>query len=122
MTQDEFKLFTGEAVNYTEAEWQTLVNVAKSRLAQFLCLQNLPETLPDDFKMLLANFMCAMFKFAGNGSEQVSSKSVRNFSISFTTNNARNAFSQILNEYSDIVEKYSLCNTMHVEISRGGCC
>ena len=43
MTQDEYKLWTGEdASRYTEEEWAKVVAVAELRLASFLCLEKLP--------------------------------------------------------------------------------
>lgn len=122
MTQDEYKLFTGESVSYKEQEWTTLVGVASGRLASFLCMENLPETLPDDLKMLLAAFMSSVF--AHQGSEgAVASKSVRNFTITFQTNASRNAFSYIASQYADIVGKYAKCDSgLKVEGSRRHCC
>ncbi len=38
MTQDEFKLYTNQTVNYTDDDWAILVNIAESRLASFLSL------------------------------------------------------------------------------------
>lgn len=118
MTQDDFKTWTGETSQYTESEWTRIVAVASARLASFLCLEEMPNPIPDDLQMVLANFICAMNHFKGMGEQQVSSKSVRNFTISFNTNSARNAFMKVAEEYGDIIDKYSDCgNGFDVERS-----
>ena len=131
MTQDDYKLWTGETISYSETDWQRIVTVAETRLASFLCLDSWPTSMADDLEMLLANFICAVLRWQGTPEASVSSKSVRNFTISFKDDSAVNAFAQVAKNYSDIVEKYSLCGTgMTVEKSKiyncakqgGGCC
>ena len=121
MTQDEFKLFTNQSVSYTDTDWALLVNIAESRLASFLCLSEFPELdeSNQDLAMLLANFLAASIKFAGN-SDTISSKSVRNFTISFKSN-ATNAFEQIYSQFEDIIEKYSQCGT-EINVERNAHC
>jgi len=110
MTQDEYKLYTGqEAPAVVQSDWETLLGVAEMRLASFLCLETLPDPLPDDLKDLLANFMSGVFETRGKGEERVSSKSVRNFTISFQSGTAATAFEQIAYKYGDIIAKYSQC-------------
>lgn len=119
MTQDEYKLFTGESVAYTDEYWARLVGVAKTRIASFLGLDKLPEEkgeLPDDLKMLLANFMSATFYYQGS-EDKVASKSVRNFSISVKVNEAKNAFERVSKNYPDIVEKYMVGSSVSAERS-----
>lgn len=41
LTQDDYQLYTGVAVNFTDEQWQKLVNIAASRLAGFLCRDSL---------------------------------------------------------------------------------
>lgn len=132
MTQDDYKLWTGETVSYSNADWKRIVDVAKTRLASFLCLESWPETVADDLEMLLANFICAVLRWQGTPEAGISSKSVRNFTISFNSDSAVNAFTQIARNYSDIIDKYSLCDSgLMVEKSKhygckgqeiGGCC
>ena len=132
MTQDDYTLWTGETVNYSTSDWTRIVNVAKTRLASFLCLESWPEQIADDLEMLLANFICAVLRWQGTPEASVSSKSVRNFTISFDKDSAVNAFSQLAKNYSDIIEKYSQCDSgLKVEKSKvyncagkkdGGCC
>lgn len=121
MTQDEFKLYTNQTVNYTDDDWAILVNIAESRLASFLCLSEFPELDENnkDLAMLLANFLAASIKFAGN-SDQISSKSVRNFTISFKSN-ATNAFEQIYSQFEDIIEKYSDCG-IEIKVEKNAPC
>lgn len=123
MTQDEYQLFTGSQVSYSEEDWATLVSVASSRLASFLCLSDgLPAELADDLKMLLANFLAGMFKHQG-GAEAIESKHVRNFTINFKTTASANAFAEIAEQYGDIIEQYSNCkNAFVVERTKGYCC
>ena len=110
MTQDEFKLYTGQSVDYTPTEWAKLVAIAESRLASFLCLSNgFPQSPADDLKMLLANFMASMLKNLGS-SEKVESKHVRNFTINFKTA-SDNAFADIAEQYGDLIDMYSNCGT-----------
>jgi hypothetical protein len=119
MTQDDYKLWTGETVSYSDTDWQRIVNVAKTRLASFLCLESWPEQVADDLEMLLANFICAVLRWQGTPEASVSSKSVRNFTISFSSDSAINAFAQVAKNYSDIIEKYSLCDSgLEVEKSK----
>ena len=123
MTQEDYKLWTGETVSYSEADWTRIVNVAKIRLAAFLCLDKWPEQIADDLQMLLANFICAVLRWQGTPEAGISSKSVRNFTISFSSDSAVNAFAQVAKNYSDIVEKYSLCDSgLTVEKSKEYCC
>lgn len=126
LTQEQYKLFTGQTVNYSSADWEALVSVAEIRLASFLCLEKLPSTeeggeevLPADLALLLANFIAAVLRFRGNG-DTVESKRVRNFTINFKTSSATDAFSQIASQYSDIIEKYSECG-LGVRVERSSC-
>ena len=114
MTQDEYKLLTGQTVNYSAEDWATLVSIASSRLASFLCLEQLPDlTGKADLLLLLANFLYAILEFQGS-SDAIESKSVRNFTINFKSS-ATNAFEQIYTQYEDIIEKYSNCGT-HIKV------
>lgn len=123
MTQNDYKLWTGETVAYTEADWQRIVNLAKTRLASFLCLEQWPEQMADDLEMLLANFICAVLRWQGTPEASVNSKSVRNFTISFKDDSAVNAFAQVAKNYKDIIEKYSQCgDSLTVEKSKRYCC
>lgn len=132
MKQDDYTLWTGETVSYSQADWTRIVNVAKTRLASFLCLDKWPSEISDDLEMLLANFICAVLRWQGTPEASINSKSVRNFTISFNSDSAVNAFAQVAKNYSDIIEKYSQCGrTMTVERSKhyncagktnGGCC
>lgn len=116
MTQDDYKLYTNESVSFSDTDWTTLVGIAEKRLASFLCLDEFPELdeANTDLAYLLANFMAAMFKFAGNP-DTIESKSVRNFTINFRSS-ATNAFEQIYSQFEDIIEQYSNCGlTIKVE-------
>lgn len=122
MTQDDYKLWTGLTVNFSEADWERLANVASSRLASFLCLETLPSPIPDDLQIVLANWMAAVFKFQGDDARVVS-KSVRNFTISFSSDSAANAFAQVAANYGDLLDKYSNCDSsIVVEQSKRYCC
>lgn len=123
MTQDEYKLFTGQTVNYTDDDWGIVVGVAESRLASFLCLEEFPELDESNYDLaeLLANFIAAVFKFQGD-SGTIESKSVRNFTINFKSS-ATNAFEQIYKQYEDIIEKYTNCDLgVNVERTHRCCC
>lgn len=123
MTQEDYKLWTGEATDYSESDWTRIVNVAKTRLASFLCLDQFPAQIPDDLGMLLANFICAVLRWQGTPEASVASKSVRNFTINFGNDNAVNAFAQLAKNYSDLIEKYSMCDSgLTVEESKVYCC
>lgn len=115
MTQDDYKLWTGEdASSYTQEEWTKLVTVAKLRLASFLCLETLPTddqgNLYADLEELLANFISGILAHSGS-SGAVESKHVRNFTINFKDSAAANAFAQIAGQFGDIIEFYSNCGT-----------
>lgn len=123
ITKNDYTLLTGQSVSYSNTDWQVLVDIASARLASFLCLDEFPELTEDneDLKLLLANFICASIRFSGSPDE-ISSKSVRNFTISFKSS-AANAFQQIYSQYEDIIEKYSQCDLgIKVENSRRYCC
>lgn len=123
LSKDDYKLYTGQTVSYSDSDWNKIVTIATERLASFLCLEEFPELTEDntDLAMLLANFICASLKFSGN-SDTISQKSVRNFTISFKSN-AANAFQQIHSQYEDIIEKYSQCELgVKVESTRRYCC
>lgn len=125
LTQDNYKLYTGETVNYADDDWRKLVSMATVRLAGFLCLEELPTdeggNLPDDLAMLLANFLCLVLMTQGRNIP-VTSKRVRNFTINFG-NNATNAFAKLMDNYADIIGKYSQCGSgVCVEKSARRCC
>lgn len=109
LTKDDYKLWTGEEITLSDEDWAKVVGVASGRLASLLCLESLPDPLPDDLSMLLANFICAVLRWQGTPDSAVSSKSVRNFTISFKSDSAVNAFAQVANNYADIIAKYSAC-------------
>lgn len=123
MTQDDYKLYTGQTVSYSSTDWQKLVDVAETRLASLLCLDIFPtlDSTNEDLAMLLANFISATLKYMG-ADDTIESKSVRNFTINFKSS-ATNAFDQIYSQYSDIIEKYTQCDTIvKVERSAHHCC
>lgn len=127
MTQDEYTIWTGLAINFTDETWEQIVSVAMLRLASFLCRESLPTddqgNLPDALKMLLANFIAGVFKYQGEGTSEVQSKHVRNFTINFKTSGATNAFAQLARQYGDVIDMYSQCDTgFDVERSGGGFC
>lgn len=116
MTQEEFTLFTNQTISFSNEDWAVLLAVAEERLASFLCLAALPSPMPEDFKMLLANFMAAVLDTRGKGEGKVSSKRVRNFTISFHDSGATTAFGRVAENYGDLIEKYSECSsTLKVE-------
>lgn len=114
LTQDDYKLWTGEAVNFSDEDWQKIVSMSAVRLAGFLCLEELPTDadgdLSEELKLILSNFICLML--AGRGRNlQVASKKVRNFTINYNSSNATNAFAKLNDTYGDIIAKYSNCRT-----------
>lgn len=121
LTQDEYHLYTGQAVNLSEENWQTVVNLAALRLAGLLCLEALPTPLSEDLKLLLANFLCLML--AGRGDKApVASKKVRNFTINYSSDTT-SAFAKLRDKYGDIIAKYSACGKgFAVEKSTRCCC
>lgn len=125
LTQDDYKLYTGETSNLSEEDWSKIVDIAAARLALALCLDKLPtedSKLPSDLAMLLANFLYLMLSHRGSDS-RVESKSVRNFTIKFGSNSVAGAFTKLSENYGDIVDKYSACkSTLSVEKSTRLCC
>lgn len=120
MTQDDYKLWTGEdASSYSTIQWTKIVTVAGNRLASFLCLPNgLPNPLPADLEQLLANFIAQVIAHQGT-TGAIESKHVRNFTINFKDATAANAFAKIAEQYGDIIERYSNCElTFAVERKR----
>lgn len=126
LTQDDYKLYTGETSNLKEEDWSKMVDVAATRLALALCLDKLPTddegNLPSDLAMLLANFLYLMLSHRGSDS-RVESKSVRNFTIKFGSNSVAGAFTKLSENYGDIIDKYSACkSSMSVEKNTRLCC
>ena len=123
LTQDEYKLFTGDNAAFEDDDWSVIVAEASERLASFLCLEALPDELPVTLKDLLANFIFAVRRYQGAGAQEVESKRVRNFTINFKTNSAANAFAQIANNYRDIIDMFSECGVgIDAERSKHDCC
>lgn len=123
MTQDEYKLLTGQSICLPDEDFELLVDIAKNRLALLLCIEEFPELdeTNRDLALLLANFLCATLKFQG-APDTIESKSVRNFTINFKSS-ATNAFEQIYSQYRDIIEKYDKCDIgVKVECSARNCC
>ena len=121
MTLDDYKLWTGETLAVSDEQFDKLVAVASGRIASFLCLNTLPDPLPDDLAMVLANFIAAAQNHQGKDMF-VTDKKVRNFTISFASNAASNAFKQIARQYGDIIGKYENCeDSMSVEGNRRCC-
>lgn len=120
LTQQEFSTLTGQTVNYSPSDWELLEGIAEIRLASLLCLDIFPDldSTNTDLAMLLANFISATLKYMGTD-DTIDSKSVRNFTIKFKSS-ATNAFEQIYSQYSDIIEKYSQCDTI-VKVERSSC-
>lgn len=120
LTQQEFSTLTGQTVSYSSSDWELLEGIAEIRLASLLCLDMFPEldSTNTDLAMLLANFISATLKYMG-ADDTIDSKSVRNFTIKFKSS-ATNAFEQIYSQYSDIIEKYSECDTI-VKVERSSC-
>lgn len=120
LTQQEFSTLTGQTVNYSPSDWELLEGIAEIRLASLLCLDEFPELTDEnqDLALLLANFISATLKYMG-ADDTIESKSVRNFTINFKSS-ATNAFEQIYSQYSDIIEKYTQCDTI-VKVERSSC-
>lgn len=122
LTQDDYKLWTDESVNFDDADWAKILSAASKRLASFLCLD--ANALPQDdlFNELLANFIAVVLKQRGVDA-QVEEKRVRNFTIRFSSSSAADAFSEVAQYYNDIIELYSQCGSgVKVERNSGGCC
>lgn len=113
LTQDDYKLYTGETSNLSDEDWSKMVSLASSRLAAQLCLETLPADV-EEMNLVLANFICLMLADRGRNL-QVSSKKVRNFTISYSNNGITNAFAKLSQEYGDILGKYSNCTGIAYE-------
>ena len=122
MTQDDYKLWTGSTASYTDEEWQKIQTAAMKRLARFLCLDMLPEPLPDDLAEMTAYFISAVLANR-TASGEVQRKSVRNFTVEFSKPTAADAFAAIYQQFADVIEAYGDCgDTIHVERTKRHCC
>ncbi len=127
MTQDDYKLWTGQSADqYTTDQWNKIVANASRRLASFLCLDELPTddegNLPDDLAEVLANFINAILATQGRNGD-VESKSVRNFTIKYTTTATADAFANIYGKFADVISWYSNCSDgIDVENNAHYCC
>ena len=125
----DYELYSGEKWPLPESDWCKIERIAELRLARQLCLEELPDPMPDDLAMLLANFIS--YALVDNGANSgVESKSVRNFTIRFNTN-ASNAWDKLNQYFGDIIGEYSqCCNGVDIETTQsicgeymgGGCC
>ncbi len=126
ITQDDYKLYTGETSTLSNEGWSKMSNMAAARLALALCLETLPTdadgNLPEDLAMVLANFIYLMLDHRGSDAT-ITSKRVRNFSINYASSSASGAFSKLEENYGDILGKYSNCgSTIDIEQNtRTGC-
>lgn len=111
MTQDDYKLWTGDDTTFADSDWTKIVAVASSRLCSFLCLDALTDPIPDALMAVLANFICAMVRFRGNNEPAMASKSIRNFSVSFQSDTATTVFAQVAQNYRDLIDTYSNCDS-----------
>lgn len=126
LTQDDYKIYTGESINFSDEDWSKLVSMSAVRLSGLLCLEELPINdqgeLPSDFALLFANFIYLMLSHRGADSRVVS-KSVRNFSISFGNSSVSGAFAKLRENYADIIDKYSACGSgFNIEQNTRTCC
>ncbi len=109
LSQADYALYTGKTPNFSDEDWNKLVNLAAGRLAGLLCLDALPAPVPDDLQMLLANYICLMLAGRGDKSS-VTSKKVRNFTINYSADNT-SALAKLKQKYGDIFAKYSACGS-----------
>lgn len=126
LTQDDYKLYTGETSNLSSEDWSKMVRISDGRLAEMLCLDELPKdaegNLPDDLAMVLANFIYLMLSHRGSDS-RVTSKKVRNFLINYGSDGITGAFAKLRENYGDILDKYSDCgSTIKAECNMRLCC
>lgn len=126
LTQDDYRLYTGETISFSDEDWTKLVSMSAVRLAGLLCLEELPtdseDALPSDLGMVLANFIYLVLSHRGADS-RVTTKRVRNFSISYGDSNVSSAFAKLEDNYGDILEKYSNCGLgLDIEHSTRTCC
>lgn len=110
MTLENYNFWTNNKykLNFSQDEFDKIVNVAKTRLASFLCLSDLGNDLADDLEMVLAQFIALIMIDNSDNGEHIESKRVRNFSITFT-NNTANIFAKLAKNYGDILNRYSEC-------------
>lgn len=113
LSQDDYKLYTGETSTLSDEDWTKIVSMAAVRLAGLLCLEELPKddkgNLPNDLQLVLANFICLMMSERGRNL-RITSKKVRNFTINYGSESAANAFAKVSDTYPDIIAKYSQCD------------
>ncbi len=126
LTQDDYKLYTGETSNFSDEDWSKMVSMSAVRLAGLLCLEELPTdsegVLPEDLALVLANFIYLVISHRGADSRVVS-KSVRNFSINYGNSNVSSAFAKLRDNYGDILDKYSNCGLgLDIEHNTRTCC
>lgn len=120
LTQDEYQLYTGKTSKLSDENWGNIVELAALRLAGLLCLDALPEPLPADLKLLLANFIYLMLEMRGDKAP-VTSKKVRNFTINYG-NDTSSAFAKLNERYADIIGKYSACGSGFAVEKSTRCC
>ena len=122
MTQDDYKLWTGSTASYTDEEWQKIQTAATKRLARFLCLETLPDPMPEDLAEMTAYFISAVI---GNrqAAGEVQRKSVRNVTVECSEPTAAHAFAAIYQQFADVIEAYGECReTISVPRTRRDCC
>ena len=117
LTQEEFQLWTKQAVTFSDEEWSEIVGLANARLASFLCLEELP---PDSALALPLAWLIRFTLDFESEDSKISSKRIRNFSVSFRGQEAANAFKKIADEFGDILDSYSNCG-LAFSVERSAC-
>lgn len=126
LSQDDYKFYTGETSTFNAEDWSKMASLSAVRLAGLLCLEELPTdkdgNLPADLSLVLANFVYLVLSHRGTDS-RITSKSVRNFSISYGNSSVSGAFARLRENYGDILDKYSNCGSgLGIEHNTRTCC
>lgn len=95
----------------TDDQFDTLISATQTRLVRALCRESAPSADDPDFaawKMLLANFVGAVFGVNQAGGTTVTRKSLRNFSVEYSGTGTLNLSTFFANN-ADLCAIFSEC-------------
>lgn len=112
ISKEDMAKLLGRSLSTAETNaYQTYLDIAVIRIKDLLCLEELPQTLPLDFQLLLARGFATIGAENSTETGNVSSKKVEDFSINYDTNSKETPMSSFVRENSATIAKYSACKS-----------
>lgn len=110
ISQEDMAKLLGRSLSSAETNaYQMYLDIAEVRVEDLLCLSKLPSEMPIDLKLLLARCFAVISVENTLDGENVESKKVEDFSITYDTNSEETPMSKFVKENSSIIAKYTEC-------------